>query len=233
MGAMTSTASIPPGPSRRRAGGLLLTYGIVGVLLLGSLFAATVAVAWMGRDGFAWVDATSDEVVTFMDSTSAALDQAATTLVGVGVSLTETAGVLDGTGALDGAATFAGFLSDGAGTLAEQVSGSASWARTPSQASSSRCATARRASLPSRSAWAQWPSRSRAQRGRIRRRSRPAWRCLRQPDSHPGPDRRHGHAVGGRVAGGHRRALDHRLAHGAGRGRDLGGRRWRAEDLTA
>jgi hypothetical protein len=114
---MNAPALIPPGPSRRRAGSLLLTYGIVGVLLLGSLFAATVAVAWMGRDGFARVDQTIDEVVTVLDSTSAALDQADTSLGGVGVSLTEAAG------ALDGAIALAGTVSDGAGTLADQVGG--------------------------------------------------------------------------------------------------------------
>lgn len=109
------TPLIPPGPARRRAGTLLLTYGIVGVLLLGGLFAATLAVAFMGRDGFARVDETIDEVVAVIDSTSAALEQTDTTLAGVSVSLTETAGVIDE------AAALTGIIADGATTLADEV----------------------------------------------------------------------------------------------------------------
>ena len=116
--AMTAlTPLVPPGPARRRAGTLLLAYGIVGVLLLGGLFAATLAVAFMGRDGFERLDETIDEVVAVIDSTSAALVQADTTLAGVSVSLTATAAVIDE------AAAVAGIAADGAVTLAEEVGG--------------------------------------------------------------------------------------------------------------
>jgi len=111
------TPLVPPGPARRRAGTLLLTYGIVGVLLLGRLFAATLTVAFMGRDGFERLDATIDEVVAVIGSTSAALEQADTTLAGVGVSLTDTAAVIDE------AAALAGIAADGATTLSQEVAG--------------------------------------------------------------------------------------------------------------
>lgn len=111
------TPLIPPGPARRRAGSLLLTYGVVGVLLLGGLFAATLAVAFMGRDGFARVDETIDEVVAVIDSTAAALDQTETTLAGVSVTLAETAAVIDE------AAALTGIIADGATTLAAEAGG--------------------------------------------------------------------------------------------------------------
>jgi len=111
------TPLVPPGPARRRAGTQLLTYGIVEVLLLGGLFAATLPVSFMGRDGFERLDETIDEVVAVIGSTSAALDQADTTLAGVSVSLTETGAVIDE------AAALAGIAADGATALAEQVVG--------------------------------------------------------------------------------------------------------------
>jgi len=114
---MTAASLIPPGPARRRAGTLLLTYGIVGVLLLGSLLVATGVVAFMGRDGFAQVDDTIAQVVAVLDSTTAALDQTDTTLAGVGTSLTETGGVVQEAFALSGIAA------SGASTLADQIGG--------------------------------------------------------------------------------------------------------------
>ena len=71
--AMTAPALIPPGPSRRRAGAACSPTAWSGVLLMGGLFVATVAVAFMGRDGFTRIDETIDEVVAVIDSTSAAL----------------------------------------------------------------------------------------------------------------------------------------------------------------
>jgi hypothetical protein len=112
---MSAPALIAPGPSRRRAGTLLVTYGVLGILLLGVLFVATLSVAFMGRDGFTRLDQTVDEVVGVIETTSAALDQADTTLAGVSISLGETANALDQAGAL------ALTLRDGAGTLAEQA----------------------------------------------------------------------------------------------------------------
>lgn len=114
-GPMSAPALIAPGPSRRRAGTLLVTYGVLGILLMGVLFVATLSVAIMGRDGFTRIDQTVDEVVGVIDSTSAALDQADTTLAGVSVSLGETAAALDEAGVL------AITLRDGAGTLADQA----------------------------------------------------------------------------------------------------------------
>jgi hypothetical protein len=112
---MTVPAPIISGASRRRAGTLLLTYGIIGLLLMGGLFLATVSVAFMGRDGFARLDGAVDDVVAVIDSTTAALEQADTTLAGVSVSLGETASALDEAGSL------AIILRDGSGTLAEQA----------------------------------------------------------------------------------------------------------------
>lgn len=109
----TPSPLIPPGPSRRRAGNLLLTYGILGALLMGVLFVALLGAAVMGRDGFTDVDATIDEVVGVLDSTTAALQQADTTLTNVGTSLEETAFVVDE------AVKLSGILSDGATTLAD------------------------------------------------------------------------------------------------------------------
>ena len=73
-GPMSAPALIAPGPSRRRAGTLLVTYGVLGILLMGVLFVATLSVAIMGRDGFTRIDQTVDEVVGVIDSTSAGME---------------------------------------------------------------------------------------------------------------------------------------------------------------
>src|SRR4051794_33887972 len=109
---MSAPVLIQPGPSRRRAGNLLLTYGIAGVLLMGVLFVALLVAAFMGRDGFTNVDATIDQVVTVLDSTTAALEQADTTLTNVGASLGDTSAVVEE------AVGLSKILSDGAHTLA-------------------------------------------------------------------------------------------------------------------
>jgi hypothetical protein len=61
---------------------------------MGVLFTATLTAAYMGRDGFTKVDETIDEVVAVLDTTSAALRSADTTLTGVGESLTATSDAL-------------------------------------------------------------------------------------------------------------------------------------------
>ncbi|MFN8622291.1 MAG: hypothetical protein U0869_16285 [Chloroflexota bacterium] len=113
---MSAPALIQPGPARRRAGTLLLTYGIVGVLLMGVLFVALLAAAVMGRDGFSNIDSTIDQVVSVLDSTTAALQQADTTLTNVGTSLEDTSAVV--VEAVD----LSKILSDGATTLSDKAS---------------------------------------------------------------------------------------------------------------
>src|SRR3954454_16733645 len=108
---MAAPALIQPGPTRRRAGTLLLTYGIVGVVLMGVLFAALLAAAVMGRDGFTNVDETIDQVVAVLDSTTAALQQADTTLTNAATSLQDPSAVVEE------AVGLSKILSDGAITL--------------------------------------------------------------------------------------------------------------------
>jgi len=114
---MSAPALIQPGPTRRRAGTLLLTYGVLGVLLMGVLFVALLAAAVMGRDGFTNVDATIDQVVSVLDTTTAALEQADTTLTNVGTSLEDTSAVVEE------AVNLAAIVSDGAVTLADKAGG--------------------------------------------------------------------------------------------------------------
>ena len=112
---MTAPPLVAPGAARRRAGGLLLAYGIAGVILMAILFVATLGVGVMGRDGFTQVDESIDEVVAVLDSTVAALRSADETLAGVGTSLGQTTAVVDE------AVVLAGVLSDGAATLGDQA----------------------------------------------------------------------------------------------------------------
>ncbi len=122
---MTAAPLLAPGPARRRAGTLLLAYGVTGILLLGGLFLVTLSVAFMGRDGFARLDAAIDVGVGVIESTSQALTQADATLVGVGTTLQETSTTLAEAGAL----TLV--LRDGAGTLADQAAAFSLIGQTP------------------------------------------------------------------------------------------------------
>jgi len=88
---MSAPPLIPPGPLRRRAGSLLLAYGIVGILLMGILLAATATAAFLARDGFTVVDDAIAEAAAVLDETDAALRSAESALAGISVGLGEAA----------------------------------------------------------------------------------------------------------------------------------------------
>lgn len=88
---MSAPPLIPPGPLRRRAGSLLLAYGIVGIVLMGILLTATATAAWLARDGFTVVDDAIAEAGAVLDDTEAALLSAESVLAGVSVGLAEAA----------------------------------------------------------------------------------------------------------------------------------------------